>query len=126
MKWLSDNLTVLLVYLRRQWIVKRYPRILYLLSFDSSVTVLRGNRVISFVYFWIGTFYKWPCGLMDKAPVSGAGDCRFESCQGRKSFYISLPPYTMLPSITVYVFCADPDRIGLLGKTPSSRAFIPL
>ena len=28
-----------------------------------------------------------PCGLMDKAPVSGAGDCRFESCHGRKYFY---------------------------------------
>ncbi len=28
----------------------------------------------------------WPCGLMDKAPASGAGDCRFESCQGRINF----------------------------------------
>ena len=25
---------------------------------------------------------KWPCGLMDKALVSEAKDCRFESCQG--------------------------------------------
>ena len=24
-----------------------------------------------------------PCGLMEKASVSGAGDCRFESCHGR-------------------------------------------
>ncbi len=103
MKWLSDNLTVLLVFLRRQRIVKRYPRTLYLLSFDSSVTVLRGNRVVGFVWFWMSIFYKWPCGLMDKAPASGAGNCRFKSCQGRRSFYISLPPYTMLPSIIVCV-----------------------
>ncbi len=27
--------------------------------------------------------YQWPCGLMDKAPVFGSGDRRFESCQGR-------------------------------------------
>ncbi len=25
----------------------------------------------------------WPCGLMDKASASGAGDCGFESHQGR-------------------------------------------
>ena len=24
-----------------------------------------------------------PCGLMDKAPDFGSGDCRFESCHGR-------------------------------------------
>ena len=28
-------------------------------------------------------FIDWPCGLMDKASVSGAEDCRFESCHGR-------------------------------------------
>ena len=27
-----------------------------------------------------------PCGLMDKAPDFGSGDCRFESCQGRHFF----------------------------------------
>ena len=25
----------------------------------------------------------WPCGLMDKALVFGAKDCRLESCQGQ-------------------------------------------
>ena len=25
----------------------------------------------------------WACGLMDKAPDFGSGDCRFESCHGR-------------------------------------------
>ena len=35
-----------------------------------------------------------PCGLMDKAPDFGSGDCRFESCHGRKYilflYYIKL------------------------------------
>ena len=32
------------------------------------------------------THYKGPCGLMDKAPDFGSGDCRFESCHGRVFF----------------------------------------
>ena len=32
-------------------------------------------------------FYtRRPCGLMDKAPDFGSGDCRFESCHGRLIF----------------------------------------
>ena len=31
-----------------------------------------------------------PCGLMDKAPDFGSGDCRFESCHGRILFPQSL------------------------------------
>ena len=35
----------------------------------------------------VGLPHDWPCGLMDKAPDFGSGDCRFESCHGRsKSF----------------------------------------
>ena len=34
-------------------------------------------------------FFKWPCGLMDKALVFGTKDCRFESCQGH--FLLSAP-----------------------------------
>ena len=34
-------------------------------------------------------FIDWPCGLMDKASVSGAGDCRFESCHGRVSNFLA-------------------------------------
>ena len=32
-----------------------------------------------------------PCGLMDKAPDFGSGDCRFESCHGRleKTFFLA-------------------------------------
>ena len=30
--------------------------------------------------------HRGPCGLMDKASVSGAEDCRFESCHGRLLF----------------------------------------
>ncbi len=74
------------------------------LSLDfGSVTVLRSNRKVGFLWIWIGICYMWPCGLMDKGPASGAGDWKFESCQGRISFYISPPPYTMLPSIIVSV-----------------------
>ena len=29
------------------------------------------------------TQHRRPCGLMDKAPDFGSGDCRFESCHGR-------------------------------------------
>ena len=29
-----------------------------------------------------------PCGLMDKAPDFGSGDCRFESCHGRFLFML--------------------------------------
>ena len=31
-----------------------------------------------------------PCGLMDKAPDFGSGDCRFESCHGRRNFFLLL------------------------------------
>ena len=30
--------------------------------------------------------HRRPCGLMDKAPDFGSGDCRFESCHGRNIF----------------------------------------
>ena len=30
-----------------------------------------------------------PCGLMDKAPDFGSGDCRFESCHGRYLFCLN-------------------------------------
>ena len=33
------------------------------------------------------TAIGWPCGLMDKASVSGAEDCRFESCHGRHFWF---------------------------------------
>ena len=34
----------------------------------------------------VGFPYLRPCGLMDKAPDFGSGDCRFESCHGRYLF----------------------------------------
>ena len=39
------------------------------------------------------------CGLMDKAPDFGSGDCRFESCHGR---YIM---FYLLPSISTDLLC---------------------
>ena len=38
------------------------------------------ERLVSLVQ---DTAIGWPCGLMNKASVSGAEDCRFESCHGR-------------------------------------------
>ena len=43
----------------------------------------------------------WPCGLMDKASVSGAEDCGFESHQGRifckcMGIYVSVFPDDIL------------------------------
>ncbi len=34
------------------------PKNIYLQSFDSSVNVLRSNRVVGFVGIWIGIFYR--------------------------------------------------------------------
>ena len=31
-----------------------------------------------------------PCGLMDKAPDFGSGDCRFESCHGRINKFLNV------------------------------------
>ena len=31
-----------------------------------------------------------PCGLMDKAPDFGSGDCRFESCHGRINKFLTV------------------------------------
>ena len=45
-----------------------------------------------------------PCGLMDKASVSDTGDCKFESCQGRK--YL-LPPIESQVEIGVSLIETD-------------------
>ena len=36
-----------------------------------------------------------PHGRMDKASVSGAEDCRFESCRGRATHCLTLASYPM-------------------------------
>lgn len=38
------------------------------------------------IYYNLLLFHQGPCGLMDKASASGAGDCGFESHQGRYFF----------------------------------------
>ena len=38
-----------------------------------------------------------PCGLMDKAPDFGSGDCRFESCHGRIKTFWGWPPFLSFP-----------------------------
>ena len=32
--------------------------------------------------------YQGLCGLMNKAPDFGSGDCRFESCQGQWEYFV--------------------------------------
>ena len=45
-----------------------------------------------------------PCGLMDKAPDFGSGDCRFESCHGR-TFYHFQFIMELLGSVTSQRIC---------------------
>ena len=45
-----------------------------------------------------------PCGLMDKAPDFGSGDCRFESCHGR-TFYHFQFIMELLASVTSQRIC---------------------
>ncbi len=73
------------------------------LWFFSKCSEKQPSRWFCLDYDWHLASNMWPCGLMDKVPAYGAGDCRFGSCQGQLSFYISLPPYTMVPSIIVCV-----------------------
>ena len=58
-----------------------------------------------------------PCGLMDKAPDFGSGDCRFESCQGRpQSFTFRELPWARCMS------CSWCDRQGMFHHCCTSRA----
>ena len=38
----------------------------------------------------------WPCGVMDNVSDFGSEDCRFESCQGRFSFWQRMQSYKNL------------------------------
>ena len=49
---------------------------------------MRFSRQMALCSQGIIDFHGGPCGLMDKASVSGAGDCRFESCHGRLNFFL--------------------------------------
>ena len=48
--------------------------------------VLQHGLIFSSVSFLVLSIQLGPCGLMDKAPDFGSGDCRFESCHGRLLF----------------------------------------
>ena len=39
------------------------------------------------------------CGLMDKAPDFGSGDCRFESCHARKHFVSNVMEYLKISKV---------------------------
>ena len=51
------------------------------------------RKILQHVLIWRSTVSDWAsvstvraCGLMDKAPDFGSGDCRFESCHARFLF----------------------------------------
>ena len=64
-------------------------------SFSKRSSLLLGTHCNT---CWYGTNLDWmedqqkpirPCGLMDKAPDFGSGDCRFESCHGRSFLFLT-------------------------------------
>ena len=63
---------------------------------DSKSVSLWERRFESYrlrKYFLLGR----PCGLMDKAPDFGSGDCRFESCHGRLIHFFEKDPKYAAP-----------------------------
>ena len=56
--------------------------------FVSQMSWLATQFAILHIFFHPFQIYPQagPCGLMDKAPDFGSGDCRFESCHGRSLF----------------------------------------
>ena len=68
---------------------------------------------------------KWSCGLMDKAPDFGSGDCRFESCHDRsflfhlwtdcyndKTCYPAIPAPSVRPNVWFYYPNTGTDLVG--------------
>ena len=66
------------------------------------------DRKQSQVWLVLGGNHQRPCGLMDKAPDFGSGDCRFESCHGR---------FLLQSRLTRKSCCGE----GLLPLDPSAR-----
>ena len=59
---------------------------------------------------------KRPRGLMDKASVSGAEDCRFESCRGRVTHFFTLA-YDPMEQHGVFI-------IGHIKGTPNNKIIL--
>ena len=53
-----------------------------------------------------GIYQVRPCGLMDKAPDFGSGDCRFESChaRARKNFCRSVEISALYATFVIVAF----------------------
>ena len=66
--------------------VPTVPKIRYKVGTQKGAHTFFGQ----FVYYALNVciYQVRPCGLMDKAPDFGSGDCRFESCHGRKGAQI--------------------------------------
>ena len=84
------------------------------LSSSSIITQILLYKIITtiiiivkqiFKIYLSNTMQQWPCGLMDKAPASGVGNCRFESCQGRNL------PLNKLSKHSLYHHCHQIHQI---------------
>ena len=74
-----------------------------------------------------------PCGLMDKAPDFGSGDCRFESCHGRIIEFLGVLPSKCLapgearthnPGISLYHHQKHHDHLSLSSSPKPSVTII--
>ena len=70
----------------------RLKAVLKDLHSDRDHSGVIATRLATFVGYhranWEGEQAR-PCGLMDKAPDFGSGDCRFETCHGRFVCFVS-------------------------------------
>ena len=60
----------------------------------------------------MSTDHLRPCGLMDKAPDFGSGDCRFESCHGR--YFLSFESFQSTSAMTRTRYQTQSAYIGSL------------
>ena len=86
-------------------------RVLYFYSFDSPkldqnekgrlelqiIATLLERKQNKVLQKWANQHLR-PCGLMDKAPDFGSGDCRFESCHGR--YFLSFESFQSASAMT--------------------------
>ena len=98
------TLYINMYHLRSQFL---HSTIVYSLEVEHCISFSRASRpgrntppAIYKIYYNLLLFHQGPCGLMDKASASGAGDCGFESHQGRYFFFgAPRPPILLLSSL---------------------------
>ena len=66
----------------------------------APLIATRLGRQYSKVLYWDLFIHLRLCGLMDKAPDFGSGDCRFESCHDRYFLALDIPTLCFNHSVT--------------------------